>query len=58
MKKRSMRIILARQKNITKIIRNPGFVLLEAVALKNLTADKMKEPVLPGQEQRDLAYEP
>jgi len=49
MEKESIRIVLAEQKNIGGIIRNPGYVLLEGIALKNLTADEVGESIRLGQ---------
>ena len=49
MEKESIRIVLAQAKNIGGIIRNPGYVLLEGIALKNLTADEIGESIRLGQ---------
>jgi|GEM_PF-3588487 len=49
MEKESIRIVLIEQKNIGGIIRNPGYVLLEGIALKNLTADEVGESIRLGQ---------
>ena len=49
MEKESIRIVLAEQKNIGGIIRNPGYVLLEGIALKNLAADELEESIRLGQ---------
>ncbi|MEK6655077.1 MAG: hypothetical protein AABY92_08030 [Thermodesulfobacteriota bacterium] len=49
MDKESIRIVLAEQKNIGGIIRNPGYVLLEGIALKNLAADELEESIRLGQ---------
>ncbi len=49
MEKESIRIVLAEQKNIGGIIRNPGYVLLEGICLQNLAADELKESIQLGQ---------
>lgn len=49
MGKESIRIVLVEQKNIGGIIRNPGYVLLEGVAPKNLAADEIGEFIRLGQ---------
>ena len=49
MGKESIRIILAEQRDIGGIIRNPGFVLLEGVSPENLAANDLGESILLGQ---------
>ncbi|MBI5023778.1 MAG: hypothetical protein HZC18_02125 [Candidatus Omnitrophica bacterium] len=49
MEKESIRIVLAEQKNIGGIIRNPGYVLLEGVCPQNLAADEVGESIRLGQ---------
>lgn len=49
MEKESIRIVLAEQKNIGGIIRNPGYVLLEGVCPQNLAADELEESIRLGQ---------
>jgi hypothetical protein len=49
MDKESIRIVLAQAKNIGGIIRNPGYVLLEGIALRNLAADELEESIRLGQ---------
>jgi len=49
MEQRSFRIILAEQKNIGGIVRNPGYVLLEGVCPQMLTADEIGESIRLGQ---------
>jgi len=49
MEQRSFRIILAEQKNIGGIVRNPGYVLLEGVCPQMLTADEIGESIQLGQ---------
>lgn len=48
MEKKSIRIVLAEQKNIGGIIRNPGYVLLEGICPQNLTADEVEESIRLG----------
>lgn len=49
MEQRSFRIILAEQKNIGGVVRNPGYVLLEGVCPQMLTADDIDESIRLGQ---------
>ena len=49
MEQRSFRIILAEQKSIGGIVRNPGYVLLEGVCPQMLTADDIGESIRLGQ---------
>jgi len=49
MGKESIRIVLAEQRDIGGIIRNPGFVLLEGVSPENLAANDLGESIRIGQ---------
>ena len=49
MEKESIRIVLTEQKDIGGIIRNPGYVLLEGVCPKMLTADEIGKSIQLGQ---------
>ncbi|HAH21632.1 MAG: hypothetical protein A2Y00_05485 [Omnitrophica WOR_2 bacterium GWF2_43_52] len=49
MEQKSFRIILAEQKSIGGIVRNPGYVLLEGVCPQMLTADEIGEHIRLGQ---------
>lgn len=49
MGKESIRIVLAEQRAIGGIIRNPGYVLLEGVSPENLAANDLGESIRLGQ---------
>ena len=49
MEKESIRIILAEQRAIGGILRNPGYVLLEGVSPENLAANDVDESIRLGQ---------
>ena len=49
MGKESIRIVLAEQRNIGGIVRNPGYVLLEGVSPENVAANDMDESIRLGQ---------
>ncbi len=49
MEKESIRIVLAKQKNIGGIIRNPGYVLLEGICPQSLAADEVVKSIRLGQ---------
>ncbi|MFA5104815.1 MAG: hypothetical protein WC527_06530 [Candidatus Margulisiibacteriota bacterium] len=48
MGKESIRIVLAEQRDIGGIIRNPGYVLLEGVSSENLAANDVDESIRFG----------
>ena len=54
MEKESIRIVLAEQKNIGGIIRNPGYVLLEGVCPQNLAATEVGEFIRLGQVKAEV----
>ena len=48
MGKESIRIVLAEQRDIGGIVRNPGYVLLEGVSPENLAANDLGESIRLG----------
>ena len=57
MGKESIRIVLAEQRDISGIVRNPGYVLLEGVSPENLAANDLGESIRSGRVKVEVLKE-